>query len=174
MSLEEKFYLLAIDEIRAQPGMLDQLREIMPARKIIKVLGGLAPVLGPVGHSDLLVNTPGLVRRIAEGLGPQPVDLEQELGGWEGRFGQDEENYSAHCRSALIYLAWKNCAAAENAINHAKFKRDNWALAHYVYGLLRGLQGDAGRAHFELYLALHREPFPEARERIGRALDLVR
>ncbi|MBW2736273.1 MAG: hypothetical protein JRH20_28125, partial [Deltaproteobacteria bacterium] len=166
--------LLAIDELRAQPGMLKDLREIAPAQKIIKVLGEVAPVLGPVGHEDLLLNTAGLVRRLAQGLGPQPVDLEDGLTRWEQSLSDDDSNYAAHCRSAIVYLAWKNFTTAEAAINRAKFKHDNWALAHYVYGLLRGMQGDAGRAHFELYLAFHREPYPEGQARIKRALDLVR
>ncbi len=174
MSLESRFYLLIVDEVRAQPGMLADLETLPPARKLLAVLGRLSPLLGPTGAPDLVVNAAGLGPKLQSDLGPKPVDLTETLTRWEGTFRDLDKNYVALCRTALVHLLWRDCVAAEEAINMAKYKMDNWALAHYVYGLLRGLQGDAGKAHFELYLAVHREPYPEARQRIERALDLVR
>ncbi len=174
MSLEDKFYLLVVDEVRAQPGMLAELETIRPARRVLQVLGKLGPLLGPTGAPDMAVNAAGVVPKVITALGPEPVDLETGLANWQASFDDLERNYMALARSALVHMLWRKTYQAEEAINRAKYRIDNWAFAHVVYGLLQGLRGDAGKAHFELYLAVHREPYPEARDRIERALDLVR
>jgi hypothetical protein len=174
MSLEDQFYLLIVDEVRAQPGMLAELETLHPTRKILQVFGTLGPLLGPTGAPELAVNAAGIAPKVINALGQEPVDLKPELERWQASRDELEQNYMTLGRSALVYMLWRNTFEAEEAINRAKYQRDNWAFAHYVYGLLRGLQGDAGKAHFELYLAVYREPFPEARARVERALDLVR
>lgn len=174
MSLEEKFYLLIVDELRAQPGLIEELEGLGPGRRVAQVFGRMSPLLGPVGTPEIVVNAAGLVPRLVAALGEAPVDLTSELKRWTDEATDAHATYMTLARGALVQLLWRNFGAAEDAINLAKYQQDDWAFAHYVYGLSRGLEGDAGRAHFELYLALHREPFPEARERIDRALDLVR
>lgn len=174
MSFEDKFYLLVVDEVRAQPGMLAELETINPTRRFFQVFGTIGPLLEPTGAPDMAVNAAGVVPKVIAALGPEPVDLEAELSNWQRSFEDLPRNYMALCRSALVYMLWRKTYQAEEAINRAKYRMDNWAFAHYVYGLLHGLKGDAGKAHFELYLAVHREPYPEARARIDRALDLVR
>jgi len=86
-------------------------------------------------------------------------------------------NYDSLCRSALLHLAWNDIKRAEDNVNIAKLNHDDRAFAHHVYGLLRGLQGDEAGARFELYLALQRETYEDAKRRIEcalRVLDTVR
>jgi hypothetical protein len=173
MRLEDSFYLFVVDEIRAQPNMLAELSKLGPTKKVVSVLGKMAPVLGPVGQPELVINT-ALAPKVQHALGDPPVNLAETLTEWRQSATADAQRYATACRSALCLMIWRLCQQAEEAINIAKYQHDNWALAHYVYGLLRGLTGDAGKAHFELYLASHREPYPEAKARIERALDLVR
>lgn len=57
-------------------------------------------------------------------------------------------------------------------INLAKHINDGKAFVHHAYGLLQGGQGNRNGARFELGLALARESFAGARQRIRRGLAL--
>ena len=174
MKIEDQFHLLIVDEVRAQPAMLKQLTKAAPTRNSASALAKLSPLLGPAGHPEFLVQSAGLAPKIAAALGLKPIGLQQILERWQRDSEQSvAAHYEALCRGALTALLWRDLPAAEAMIQRAKFEQDEWAMAHYVYGLLFGLSGKAGKAHFELYLALHREPYPEARVRTERALSLV-
>lgn len=173
MTVEEKFYLLTLDEVRQQPGLaeelpfdLEQHAERFTGRRL-----------------DVAIDQLDRPRPCASGLGfgalaklpPQPPPLVEELDALRARMDEDpRQSYDRLCRTALLNLLWRDFARAEARINLAKFLRDRWAFAHFLYGLLRGIDGEAGKAHFELYLAVNREGLLCARQRIDRALDLVR
>ena len=173
MSVEEKFYLLVMDEVRSQPG----LAESLPFD-----LEGYAQGFAGCSLDEALERLddwkPGDGARgfgITSTLTPPPPELTDELDTLRGRLTLDlQEDYQLLCRQALLNLLWWQPRGAEERINLAKYLRDEWAFAHFVYGLLRGVSGNLGRAHFELYLALNREPLVCARARVERALDLVR
>jgi hypothetical protein len=173
MSVEEKFYLLVLDEVRAQPDLVTSLPLDLEsyARKFagcsldeaIERLDERQPCGGGDGFEALSL------------LGELPTSLGLDLSALRERLTMDlEQDYHLLCREALLNLLWQNRHNAEQRINLAKYLRDEWAFAHFVYGLLRGVAGNLGRAHFELYLAINRETFACARARVERALDLVR
>lgn len=175
MNVEEKFYLLVIDEFRSQPQLAEEIHTVDLVDYGTRFAGvHLDEALDLIARGERST-VDGLGFSILHELGPEPE--EPPLEGLEvsrvpGR-GQ-AELYGQLCRHALVHLLWKNFAAALDKINQAKYMRDEWAFAHYALGLLRGLDGDLGRAHFELYLAVNREPLFGAKQRIERALGLVR
>jgi len=173
MSVEEKFYLLVLDEIRSQPDLGTTLPVDLgdfalkfagcPLDEALERLGERQPCAGGEGFKAL------------PALGPLPPTLDLDPGALRERLSLNlEQDYQLLCREALLNLLWQNRRNAEERINLAKYLRDEWAFAHFVYGLLRGVAGNLGRAHFELYLAINRETFVCARARVERALDLVR
>lgn len=173
MTVEEKFYLLAMDEVRAQPDLVDELpfeleshAKLFAGRPLDAALDRLderKPCAGGLGFAavaKLPERPPALLRdldALREGI------REDSLG-----------SYANLCRGALLNLLWLDYQRAEERINLAKYLHDEWAFAHYLYGLLRGIDGEVGKAHFELYLAVNREGLICARNRIDRALSLVR
>lgn len=173
MRLEDAFYLLVVDEVRVLPGFIAKLERISSAQRLLMTLGKYSATLGPAGDPDFLYLGPGIGQKIAHELGQFPLGLIDEYQR-KLKTTSDESIYMTRVESAILNLLWKNCFQAEELINQAKYIYDHWSFAHYIYGLLLGLRGDAGKAHFELYLALHREPYPEAKKRIERALKLVR
>jgi hypothetical protein len=170
MTVEEKFYILVMDEIRAQPGLTRELGFDLegyaqtfcgcPLDQALTRLDQRGPCAGGLGFTAV------------DKLGPQPAGAARGVGAI--RHQQGDLSYDGLCRGALLNLLWRDRARAEEKINLAKYLRDDWAFAHYLYGLLRGVDGDVGKAHFELYLAINRETFACAKQRIDRALSLVR
>jgi len=178
MRVEEKFYLLVIDEFRAQPQLAEEVYAADLADLIdygTRFAGiPIDEALERIARREPFGETAGLGFKILHELGPEPEEPDVDLSRFHTEPSRQPEIYSQLCRLALINLLWKNFAAAQEKINQAKFMRDEWAFAHYALGLLRGLDGDLGRAHFELYLAVNREPLLGAKQRIERALSLVR
>jgi hypothetical protein len=173
MTVEEKFYLVLMDEIRSQPDLVDDLPFELESHA--ELFAG-CPL-------DVAINRLQKRRPCAGGLGfgavaklpPQPAELVRGLEELRSQIGEDQlTSYTALCRAALLNLLWRDFQQAEQRINLAKYLRDEWAFAHFIYGLLRGIDGDVGKAHFELYLAVNREGLICARNRIDRALGLVR
>lgn len=78
--------------------------------------------------------------------------------------------YETRCRSALVHAFFGRLDEAEAIVTVAKNDDEGKAFAHHVLGLVRGVAGDPVGARFELWLALEREPYPGARQRIQRAL----
>ena len=173
MTVEEKFYLLAMDEVRSQPELADELPFELeshaarfagrPLDEALSRLGERKPCAGGLGFAA--------VAKLPE----QPPPLLRGLDALRAGISEDPTaSYAALCRGALLNLLWLDYQRAEERINLAKYLHDEWAFAHYLYGLLRGIDGDVGKAHFELYLAVNREGLICARNRIDRALGLVR
>ena len=175
MNVEEKFYLLVIDEFRAQPQLKDETHAVDLADYGSRFAGiNIDDALDCIARREPLSDTSGLGFKILHELGPEPQEPDVDLLRFRTDPSLQPETYSKLCSLALVNLLWKNFSAAQEKINLAKFVRDEWASAHYALGLLRGLDGDLGRAHFELYLAVNREPLLGAKQRIERALSLVR
>jgi len=173
MTVEEKFYLLVMDEVRAQPGLANELAVDLERHAVAFAGCPLDQALGRLEERKPCAN--GRSFAALRELGPQPPALTRDLESLRSSLGEDgAAAYERLCREALLNLLWQDFGHAEDRINLAKYLRDDWAFAHYLYGLQRGLEGHVGKAHFELYLAVNRETFPGARSRIERALDLVR
>ena len=173
MKVEEKFYLLAMDEVRQQPGLAEELPFDLE-RHAERFAG--CPL-------DIAIERLGERRPCANGLGfavidelkPVPARLTHDAAQLGAGLGEDlHKSYNQLCRGALLHLLWRDFARAQEHINLAKYLKDAWAFAHFLYGLLRGIDGEVGKAHFELYLAVNREGLICARHRIDRALALVR
>jgi hypothetical protein len=174
LKLEEKFYILIIEEVRAQPGLgelvpldLDTYGESfagMPLQAAITAIDAGQPISSSEALSFAALDQ----------LGPPRGHLVLDGYRVETDPERRDEAYRLLCQHALLDLLWNDVPAAEEKVNLAKYFRDDWAFAHFLYGLLRGLTGAVGHAHFELYLATHRETLPGARQRIERALRLVR
>jgi len=175
MHVEEKFYLLVIDEFRAQPGLSEEINVLDLQDYGARFAGmQLDQALDQIARREPLGVTKGAGFKILHELGPEPQEQPIKVDDIGIDSALMPAVYEQLCRQALINLLWKNFSAALEKINLAKYVRDEWAFAHYALGLLRGLDGELGRAHFELYLAMNREPLLGARQRIERALGLVR
>ena len=173
MSVEEKFYLLVMDEVRAQPGLAEGLPFDLETHAQQFAGCSLNDALKYLSHRKPCDG--GLGFDVTATLGSPPQELSDGLSAIQGRLTMDlEQDYRLLCRQGLLNLIWRRRQGAEERINLAKYLKDEWAFAHFIYGLLRGLSGDLGRAHFELYLAINRETLVCARSRVERALELVR
>jgi len=173
MTVEEKFYLVLMDEIRSQPGLADNLPFELEAHAKLFAGCSLDQAVGRLQERKPCAK--GLGFAAVAKLPPPPPKLVQDLDQLRSSIGEDQlTSYADLCRGALLNLLWRDFLHAEERINLAKYLRDEWAFAHFIYGLLRGIDGDVGKAHFELYLAVNREGLICARQRIDRALSLVR
>lgn len=173
MTAEKKFYLLVIDEVREQPGLVDELPFELEHHARLFAGQPLDAALARLHERRLCESGQGFAT--IDRLPPPPPLLVQSLEQLKAGLGDDLlAGYMALCRGALLNLLWRDFVRAEERINLAKYLRDEWAFAHFIFGLLRGIDGELGKAHFELYLAVNREGLSGARARIERALDLVR
>ena len=173
MTVEEKFYLLAMDEVRAQPDLVDELPFELESHAKRFAGCSLDAALGRLKERKPCAGGHGFAA-VAE-LPEPPPPLLRGLDTLHVGINEDPpSSYAGLCRGALLNLLWLDYQRAEERINLAKYLHDEWAFAHYLYGLLRGIDGDVGKAHFELYLAVNREGLICARNRIDRALGLVR
>jgi hypothetical protein len=82
-------------------------------------------------------------------------------------------SYERCCRMALCYMAIGRVGHVFSALRAAAAKNDAFARHHYLYGVVLGLEGNEERARWELGMALSGEPYPEARERIQLAMDIL-
>jgi len=168
-TLQDISYALLLDEISAQPNLSDELGANEMGNVAVKAFG---PVVLKIGLSTLLtgpwVALGGVGVKVISHLLPPPQSLFRDVG--EIMAMVSGSNYDALCRSALLHLFWGELKKAERKINMAKHHHDERAFAHHVYGLLRGLEGNASGARFELQLALERERLDGPRQRIERAL----
>jgi hypothetical protein len=172
MPLFEAFYILVLDEIRAQPNLETELRWLETTLDISeKVIDVLIEILDQ-GDWQLKLAATGFKGLKRFNL---PIaSFARHLGDWHSWKIKDKTaNYESLCRSALLNLAWKKIDIAEGKVNDAKLIYDDWAFAHHVYGLLRGLQENRDSARFELGLALQREPSDLVKHRIERAIRLL-
>ena len=172
-----EFYALVQHEIYCQPG----LRNEKIAGELLEMAGTVFTVTLSVVVKHLLLT--GSVPN--EYIVPGAIDIMSKNWDVPRTYRNISDflstlsgsNYDSLCRSALLHLAWNDIKKAEDNVNIAKLNHDDRAFAHHVYGLLRGLQGDEAGARFELYLALQRETYEDAKRRIEcalRVLDNVR
>jgi len=174
MTVEQKFYLLILDEVRSQPTLLDELpfdleqhAERFAGCPLDVALERLTE-RQPCTRSSLGFDS-------VKQLKPQPPRNCTPIPALRDRLPEDvQQDYTVLCRNALLNLVWLDLGGAEEKINLAKYLNDAWAFAHFLYGMLRGVDGEVGKAHFELYLAINRENLICAQQRIERALSLVR
>lgn len=172
MPIFEAFYILVLDEIRAQPHLENELKWLESTLGISeKVIDVLIEILDS-GDWQLKLAAAGFKGLKQFNL---PVaSFARHFGDWHAwKFKDKRANYESLCRSALLNLAWKRIDIAEVKINEAKFIYDDWAFAHHVYGLLRGLQENTDGARFELGLALQRECSENVKHRLERAIRLL-
>jgi len=173
MIIEEKFYLLVLDEVRSQPDLAQSLPVDIEALALQCAGCSLDTALGRLHQRPPCEGGRGF--EAVHSLAPPPAHLTTSSEELERSLGTLlPANYEKVCRDALACLVWLDFKHAEERINLAKFLKDEWAFAHFLYGLLRGLDGEMGKAHFELYLAINRETYISARQRVDRALSLVR
>jgi hypothetical protein len=170
--LHDLFYALLLDEIACQPNLRKELGANELGNVALRAFGWALERIGAevekayswLGESYVVGPGLGIVKQLL----PRPASLLRDVADILAMiFGS---NYDALCRSALLHLFWGEIGKAERKINLAKYKHNERAFAHHVYGLLRGLQGDREGARFELGLALQREEYEGARQRIARAL----
>lgn len=173
MTVEEKFYLLVLDEVRIQPNLAAQLPFDLEQHA-----ERFAGCTLDVALERLFERQPcasGLGFAAVKQMKPAPASLATPPERARASLGNDlQQDYESLCHGALLNLLWLDYTRAEEKINLAKYLKDEWAFAHFLYGLLRGVVGDVGKAHFELYLSINREALTCARQRIDRALSLVR
>ena len=175
MRLQDGFYALVLDEIRNQPGLDKELDSNILTDIALTAFGStLEKVCSNIemtgtGIPIPIITGPGslIIRKLAPPSTIWLRSLADILSIWSG------SNYDALCRSALLHIFWGQLDEAERKINVAKNNHDDRAFAHHVYGLLRGLQEDREGSQFELDLALSREGFESARQRIHLALHLL-
>ena len=175
MRLQDGFYALVLHEIRNQPGLEKELGANNLSAVALKAFGYTLEVLCKeiektnTGIPIPIITGPGfmIIRKLTPPATIWLRSLADILSIWSG------SNYEALCRSALLHIFWGQLDAAEQKINVAKNNHDDRAYAHHVYGLLRGLQEDRKGSQFELGLALSREVFESARQRIHLALQLL-
>ena len=177
MRLQDGFYALVLDEIRNQPGLEKELGANNIADIALKAFGYTLQVFCnkiemtgtgiPIPIPIITGSGFWIIRKLAPPSTIWLRSLADILSIWSG------SNYDALCRSALLHIFWGQLDEAERKINIAKNNHDDGAYAHHVYGLLRGLQEDREGSQFELGLALSREGFESARQRIHLALHLL-
>jgi CubicO group peptidase (beta-lactamase class C family) len=163
MAVQESSYLLILSEIDAQPDLKADLGTNDLAAVAHRFSGSsLEEAIEQLGAQPWQPTGDGLsvVHRLSP-PGARALNLSSQTG------------YEQLCRAALLALFWNDVPTAEHKVNVAKQQNDDWAFAHHVYGLLRGLQGNVGGARFELELALARETFDGARARMQRAFDVL-
>jgi tetratricopeptide (TPR) repeat protein len=85
----------------------------------------------------------------------------------------DEVSYEQAIRRALCYAVMGLQPHAYAALRAAARKRPTWARHHYLYGVMQGMAGDYPRALRVLELALEREPYEDARQRIRRVIAAI-
>jgi hypothetical protein len=176
--LRPAFYALVHYEIESQPHILDKKGQEIAEEFADNVFRApLSLVVDRVkrglGLPQAFVNSDATSTLERGPLDSRKFDLHWTS--FRSRFVGS--NYDVLCSNALVFLARNNIAMAEKEVNIAKLNHDDRAFAHHVYGLLRGLQGDEAGARFELYLALQRETYEDAKRRIEcalRVLDTVR
>lgn len=158
--MERAFRILLVEEVREQ-GLL---REIAAWEALRRHLGD-HDVLSPFEVQDPVAWLSALERlaRLAQ---------EPELGGYFRELVTyvRSSDYEAKCRSALVHAFFGRLGEAAEIAGLARDEDEGKAFAHHVLGLARGADSDRTEARFELWLALEREPFPGARDRIERAL----
>jgi hypothetical protein len=171
MLLAEKFYILVLDEIRNQPNLSNEWQSMKTAINIADTsLDILVETLKQGNWQQKLFAT-GL--QTIRDSNPPLACFARDLGDWHSwKFKDKTANYESLCRSALLNLSLQQLDKAETKINEAKFIDDDWAYAHHLYGLLRGIQENREGACFELNLALHRESSDVVKQRIERAINL--
>jgi len=170
-TVQDVFYALLLDEIAAQPNLQDELGANELGDVAIKAFGVVLEVALAFYTSGVGTAIKGVGFRVVKQLLPPPKSVLRDVG--EIMAMVSGSNYNALCRSALLHLFWGELEKAERKVNLAKHKHDDRAFAHHVYGILRGLQGDARRAQFELHLAREREQLGGPRRRIERALQAI-
>lgn len=175
MRLQDGFYALVLDEIRNQPGLDKELDSNILTDIALTAFGStLEKVCSNIemtgtGIPIPMITGPGfwIIRKLTPPSTIRRRAWADILSIWLG------SNYEALCRSALLHIFWGQLDEAERKINVAKNNHDDRAFAHHVYGLLRGLREDREGSQFELGLALSREGFESARQRIHHALHLL-
>jgi len=179
LTLRDVFYALLLDELWSQPGLvnglsgyrLDDVARLAfghPLEWVTQQLQRLDGDAHDVSPPMVTGDGPGVTAL----LFPTPGALsEEELRAASAGVAGE---YLLLCRTALIHLFRGELRAAEDNINKAKYRHDDRAFAHHVYGLLRGLQGDATRARKELGLAFKHETLDGVRIRIRRGLRVQR
>ena len=85
----------------------------------------------------------------------------------------EEDNYKSCCRSALCHAIQGSWEWSFGALSVAASKNDSWPRHHHIYGLIHGAKGDLEGAMSELNRALATEPFPETKQRISEAVELI-
>lgn len=172
MPIFDAFYILVLDEIKSQPNLQEELRLLETAlgisEKIIDVL------IEIIDSRDWQLKLAAAGFKGLKQLNFPVASFARNFGDWHSwKFKDKRANYESLCRSALLNLAWQKFDIAEVKINEAKFIYDDWAFAHHVYGLLRGLQENTNGARFELGLALQRESSDIVKQRLERAIRLL-
>ena len=143
-----------LEEVRHEPGLEDEL-----------VSAPGAPDLGELGRLALS-RKPGQAALRADWLSRS---LDERL----SRAQAPEDCYVLACRAALVHALLGRREAAFESLRVAASVDDGWARHHHLYGILHAAGGDEAAARFELRLALEREPFASARERLARFLALL-
>jgi|GEM_PF-6045724 len=175
MRLQDGFYALVLDEIRNQPGLEKELGANNLSAVALTAFGSTLKrfcqniEMTGTGFPIPIITGPGfmIIRKLTPPATIWLRSLADILSIWSG------SNYEALCRSALLHIFWGQLDEAERKINIAKNNHDDRAYAHHVYGLLRGLQEDREGSQFELGLAMSREGFESARQRVHLALHLL-
>ena len=111
MTVEHKFYLLVLDEIREQPGLIDEL-PFDPERHARMFAGQpLDTALARLHERRLCESGQGFA--VIDRLPPQPPTLVQSLEQLEAGLGNDLlAGYTALCRGALLNLLWRDFVQA--------------------------------------------------------------
>ena len=112
MQMEEKFYLLVIDEFRAQPGLSEAIESVDLQDYATRFAGlPLDQALDQIARRQPLGPIKGVGFSILQELGPEPQEAPINV----DNLGIDGSSlpavYERLCRQALINLLWRNFAA---------------------------------------------------------------
>lgn len=155
------FWTLLVEEVREQ-GLLEELSQW---REFSARLEAAEVSLLVLWSSDPARWYP-LIEQVWKVAGD--LDIERQFRSVLGQLMG--KGYELRCRNALLFAFFNRLPEAEGVVSVARKSDDSKAFAHHVLGLMKGLGGDKEGARFELWLALQRETFPGARERIEKAL----
>jgi len=174
ISLQEAFYLLVLHEIRNQPELENELGKSIADTAQIFCGHGLNAVLREFDRGQLIMMEGTGFKGIQDKAKPILIKPLREFF-YEpiSMMWGKSANYITLCRTALIFLYYCRLGEAEKKISLATSNKDDWAYAHHVYGLLKGLQKDFAGARFEFEIAQNQEKINEPKNRIERALRLV-
>src|SRR5262245_58610894 len=116
MGLKEAFKLLVLEEIQAQPDLLDEQGAIEVSRALSRLGTDVIPVvLSEAGHD----RTARLFETADEFIAPVPRIL-RELGGWlVAAGGEERADYEALCRGALLLVYRDDLSEARSKVELA-------------------------------------------------------